>query len=80
MPASYVVEFYDRERVLRPLVVILSFMPASCRRVLRPRVVILSFMPASCRRVLRPRFVILSFMPASYVVEFYDCVPGCRVS
>ena len=33
-----------------------------------------------CRRVLRPRVVILSFMPASYVVEFYDCMPGCRVS
>ena len=33
-----------------------------------------------CRRVLRLRVVILSFMPASYVVECYDCVPGCRVS
>ena len=33
-----------------------------------------------CRRVLRRRVVILSFIPASYVVEFYDCVPGCRVS
>ena len=33
-----------------------------------------------CRRVLRPRVVILSVMPASYVVEFYDRVPGCRVS
>ena len=33
-----------------------------------------------CRRVLRPCIVILSFMPARYVVEFYDCLPGCRVS
>ena len=33
-----------------------------------------------CRRVLRPRVIILSFISASYGVEFYDCVPGCRVS
>ena len=32
-----------------------------------------------CCRVLRPRVVILSFMPASYVVEFYDCLPGYRM-
>ena len=31
-------------------------------------------------RVLLPRVMILSFMPASYVVDFYDCVPGCGVS
>ena len=33
-----------------------------------------------CCQVLRPRVMIFSFMPASYVVEFYDHVPGCRVS